>query len=486
MKKRTVSLLLALIMTVGCLGFGMINASAAYYESTIECTKGTYIYRDLIVLKGTSGTITGQNGKLPSGMYADIDLGSSKPVLILYGTPTEYGYFPVELFYTDETGGSYDENTCKLNVYVYSPAVSLTPCSATYTVGDKVVLNLDDFSTGGEISDGSYGGSVPNGLSVKYHDTWISLEGTVTTAGVYSMSFSAFDNATMGIRIKQVTITVKDKEKTPPTVTKHPTGETVTEGESAVFIARADDADKIIWRLVSPDKVNTIECKDASKYYPKLEVYGLGTEELTLVNIPLELDGWKVEAKFEGPGGTAFSNGALLTVKKAELKQPEISEHPQGVELQQGQSTTLKVTASSPDNNTLKYQWYRNSTNSSSGGEAIPGAVNASYSPDYIEGTTWYYCSVRNTKGEDTSAATVSKCAAVKYTAKPDDTPADFKTPAPTQVPAADTNPTQAPVVEPVPEKADHTVAIVIGVVACVAILGTCATVIILKRKPNE
>lgn len=486
MKKRSISLLLALIMTVGCIGFGMISASAASYESTIECTKGTYFYQDVIALKGTSGTIVHQNGKLPNGMYVYIDIGSSSPVLVLYGTPTEYGYFPVEVYYQDETAGGCEENTYMLKISVYSPAVSLSPYSVTYTVGDKVDLTFNDFSTGGEIFDHSYGGSVPPGLSVQFFDSYIAIAGVANTAGTYNLTLSAFDDNTMGWRTKKVSITVKEKEKTPPKITKHPTGETVTEGESALFIARAEDADKITWRLVSPDKSNTIECKDAPKSYPGLQVYGLDTEELVLKNIPLELDGWKVEAKFEGPGGVSFSNGALLTVKKAELKQPEITGQPQGVELQQGQTTTLKVTAVSPDNNTLKYQWYRNTSNSSTGGEAIPGAVEASYMPDYIEGTTWYYCSVRSTKGEDTSAAAVSECAAVKYTPKP------AETPTPTQAPVIEPVPSQAPAsdpvepTEPAPQKADHTVAIVIGVVASVAILGTCATVIILNRKPKE
>ena len=98
-----------------------------------------------------------------------------------------------------------------------------------------------------------------------------------------------------------------------PVVTKNPTGEEVDEGGTATFIASAENYTEIIWRIVSNDTTNTVQAADAPGYFG-CQVYGLGTEVLTITNIPAEMDGWRVEAMFRGPGGVEFSWGALIRV----------------------------------------------------------------------------------------------------------------------------------------------------------------------------
>lgn len=60
-----------------------------------------------------------------------------------------------------------------------------------------------------------------------------------------------------------------------------------------------------------------------------------------------------------------------------------------------GTGATVQVTVTS--GNTTTYQWYKNTTNSNSGGDAISGATAASYifTPDNA-GTTYLYCIVQN------------------------------------------------------------------------------------------
>lgn len=60
-----------------------------------------------------------------------------------------------------------------------------------------------------------------------------------------------------------------------------------------------------------------------------------------------------------------------------------------------GTGATVKVTVTNA--NTTTYQWYKNTTNSNSGGDAISGATTASYiyTPDN-SGTTYLYCIVQN------------------------------------------------------------------------------------------
>ena len=60
-------------------------------------------------------------------------------------------------------------------------------------------------------------------------------------------------------------------------------------------------------------------------------------------------------------------------------------------------STPLSITANANGLGTLTYQWYRNTTNSNTGGVAVPGATSNTYTPDQsIVRTLYYYVVVTN------------------------------------------------------------------------------------------
>ena len=231
-----------------------------------------------------------------------------------------------------------------------------------------------------------------------------------------------------------------------PEITKNPTGETVDEGGSATFIARADHYTEIIWRIVSNDTTNTIQASDAAAYFG-CEVYGLGTETLLITKIPAEMDGWRVEAMFRGPGGVSFSNGALIRVNGVFVKAPTISAQPQGLSLASGESGTLSVSAATVEG-TLHFQWYSNAANSNQLGTAISGANEASFTPPEQAGTTYYYVEVTSVLNGRSSDAVLSNAVAVTYAAPadPDATQAPENTPVPG---------TPAPLVPVVDEPAD-------------------------------
>lgn len=225
-----------------------------------------------------------------------------------------------------------------------------------------------------------------------------------------------------------------------PTITKQPTGETVDEGGSATFVARAEDYTEIIWRIVSNDTTNTVQAADAPTYFG-CEVYGLGTERLEIVNIPASMDGWRVEAMFKGPGGVEFSWGALIRVNGVTVKAPTISAQPQGLSLASGQTGTLTVSAATTDGS-LRFQWYSNTANSNQGGTAIEGATEATYAPAEITGTTYYYVAVSSVVNGRASDPVLSSAAAVTYAA-----PADTTDPASTDPAESATPGTPAPLV---------------------------------------
>ena len=328
-----------------------------------------------------------------------------------------------------------------------------------------------------------YAGSLPAGLSLSWDDYGIYMAGTPTTAGNYSSSYNVVtENGTYSFIINisitgGTTPTEAPAPGNPPHITKHPTGETVEPGGSAQFVARADDATKIIWRLVSKDTTVTYTAADAPDYFPGLSVDGLGTERLTLENIPSALNEWCVEAKFENANGASYSNGARITVKAAAntstnnnnnssssnnnntntntnnntntatggnndqttgtdlsndgltTKTPNINVAPQSTRLKKGETCTLTVQATSPNNGELSYQWYSTNVNNRGMATPIDGATNASYTPTQTEGTMYYCVAVMNTREGVTSEPVYTDLAEVSF--EPEATP----TPSPTATP---------------------------------------------------
>jgi hypothetical protein len=82
-----------------------------------------------------------------------------------------------------------------------------------------------------------------------------------------------------------------------------------------------------------------------------------------------------------------------------------ISTQPANVSTCQNVATTVSVTA---DGLNLSYQWYSNSTNSTTGGTLIPGATTTTYSPNVeTAGDKYYYCIITN-NGQACGGATTN------------------------------------------------------------------------------
>lgn len=81
--------------------------------------------------------------------------------------------------------------------------------------------------------------------------------------------------------------------------------------------------------------------------------------------------------------------------------EPVILAQPADLNLRLGEETQgLEITAYSPDNGALSYQWYGSETDANSGGTAISGADKSVLTVDTATaGTSFYYCVVTNTNG---------------------------------------------------------------------------------------
>jgi len=220
-------------------------------------------------------------------------------------------------------------------------------------------------------------------------------------------------------------------------ITKSPTGENVTEGEDAIFIAGADGAQGIVWMIVSPDGQTVYENTEAIEAFPGLEMSGYEGEVLTLISIPYSLNGWYVQAKFLGSGGTYTMSGmALITVKRGEVPSPNVTPHSAGAKLVVGESKTLSVAAESPNGDLIKYQWFRSYSAARNTAEPILGATGPEYIPPEEIGQVFYFVGVWCVNGRTTSAPVYTAPVAIVYSEAPP-TPEPAPTPLPT--PAAET-----------------------------------------------
>ena len=104
-----------------------------------------------------------------------------------------------------------------------------------------------------------------------------------------------------------------------PKVTKSPTGETVSAGGSAWFIAKYQNAIWAVWHFVSPDGTIDWEynSKDLAAKFPTLTIKNGDRSDLRLENIPADFNGWKVYCTYSNNLGAVNTNSATVTVGAA-------------------------------------------------------------------------------------------------------------------------------------------------------------------------
>ena len=364
---------------------------------------------------------------------------------------------------------------CLITLLLAALFVTSIPLTAQAAVIEKTYKVILSHGIDEEIPspDGSWisdvvvvSGELPYGVVVGCHEDIMYIIGVPAFAGTYE---ARVDMEIGGGAYQYLIRIIVTDPNAPVTITKHPTGETVTEGDSALFIARADNASEIIWRLVSPDTATTINCADAPAYFPGLQVLGLGTETLTLLNIPLSLDGWKVEAKFGGVGGPVYSHGAKITVLKAKLDPPVINIHPVGADVPSGQSYTFTVKATAAKGN-LRYQWYRAESDSANG-FAVPGATGTSLTVTESVGDGYY-------SPPSSPPPEVSPSPQPDVEPQPTD---DGSQPDPAAQP--EQSPVPAPVRPQNPIQDNSRLYLLIALAAAVVLLIICIVIIILRRK---
>lgn len=186
-------------------------------------------------------------------------------------------------------------------------------------------------------------------------------------------------------------------------ITTDPQNCSVSTYESATFTAITQGAPATYrWQVSSDGGANWADIENARPVGAD-GYWGADTESLSIRNVSSVYNGNRYRLTMHNllSGAEAVSGAATLTVSSAKPTVYLVS--PSALEYLLGSTAgAIEVTAYRTDGGTLSYQWYKNTENNTTGGEAIGGATQASYTPSANEvGTTYYYCVVTNTNSVD-------------------------------------------------------------------------------------
>ena len=223
------------------------------------------------------------------------------------------------------------------------------------------------------------------------------------TIGTYTVTFNVAEapgwNAANGLAGGTLTIDNKINAQT-PVITSQPSGGTVTINtpHGLSVTANSPDGGTLSYQWFSNTSASNsggiFTGATTANYNPPTNTVGIYYYYVEITNtIPNNGDGGNKTV-------IIYSDVVTLTVNAQRNAQlPTIISHPGDAIVTVGNSHTLTVTASSPDEDgNLTYQWYSNTSASNIGGTPIGSAVSTTYNPPTgTSGTFYYFVQVTNT-----------------------------------------------------------------------------------------
>lgn len=197
-----------------------------------------------------------------------------------------------------------------------------------------------------------YNGEIP-GMSLNVAgDVTLGLAGVPTEAGSYTVFIYMKTDHLGDVDIK-VTVNINPPLTSgTPAVTKNPTGEEVVEGDSATFIARADNVRQYRWQIAIADA--SMDVVDLPDYLGKnVKVSGWDTEKLVISDIPIELNDAYIWCQFVGTEASVDSKAAVITVIPQEDATPEVTKDPTDETVDEGGRAVFVAKAKYAQS----YQW---------------------------------------------------------------------------------------------------------------------------------
>lgn len=180
-----------------------------------------------------------------------------------------------------------------------------------------------------------YSGEIPGMELNVAGEVTLGLAGVPSKVGSYTV-FIHMETDHLGDVDIKVTVNINPPlTSDTPKVTKDPTGEEVVEGDSATFIARADNVREYRWQIAIADA--SMDVAELPEYLGKnVKVSGWNTEKVVISNIPLELNDAYIWCEFIGTEKHVESRAAVITVIPEEDATPVVTKDPTDETVDQG------------------------------------------------------------------------------------------------------------------------------------------------------
>ena len=406
------------------------------YESRNSLTPALYPQLVLETVSGYTMTYnsnggTGGNVPLDSNSYMS---GDSVTVKGNTGGLVKTGYtFSGWNTASDGNGMNYLENSTfaigSADVMLYAKWVELTnaktpsidtqPTDKTVNVGDSTTLSVAA-SGGASLSyqwysnttNSTSGGTLINGATSPMYAVPTN---TVGTTYYYNLVTNTDNNAT-GSKTATTTSSVAKVQvnalthAATPTIDTQPIDKTVNVGESATLSVAASGGASLSYQWYSNTTNSTSGGTLINGATSPMYAVPTNTEGTTYYySIVTNTDNSATGSKT----ATATSSVAKVQVNAlTHAATPTIDTQPTDKTVNVGDSMTLSVAASGGAS--LSYQWYSNTTNSTSGGTLITGATSPTYAVSTnTAGTTYYYSKVTNTDNSATGSKTATATSSV-------------------------------------------------------------------------
>ncbi|GHT65405.1 hypothetical protein AGMMS50239_25100 [Bacteroidia bacterium] len=324
---------------------------------------------------------------------------------------------------TVTAGGETIPTTGTAPTKTVAPGSTVTVTASSATAG--TILTCKIVNSSGDIVGYGQGSNTSLTLNAK------NLSGANLAVGSYTIYVWAQKNndkiSHEGSSPRYFTLKVAPPNAAPPTIGTQPTGASYVQGVAATPLtvtATVSDGGTLSYQWYSNTANSTSNSTSLTATAAKTASYTpptttVGTRYYYCIVTNTNNNAINKTA-------TATSTIVAITVNtRVDAATPVIGTQPVGANYTQGATATpLTVAATASDGGTLSYQWYSNTTNSTSGGASLGadnGARTAGYTPSTATGgTKYYYCVVTNTNnsvnGTRTATAT-SNTAEVTVTA---------------------------------------------------------------------
>jgi alpha-tubulin suppressor-like RCC1 family protein len=293
--------------------------------------------------KSTDGGVT----------YNEIS-GAKNPTLKVTNVTKEMDGWKYRVTFTG-FGASVTSEAATLHV-VEPPVIEVEPQNVTLKEGETATFHT--------AARGSPSPTVQWEVSTNHGSSWSAISGatadrlTIASAKTSQSGYeyrAAFTNAAGKVMSEAATLTVQKA----PAVTKQPSNATIEEGHSAVFEATASGfpAPTVQWEVST----------DGGGTWSPIE--GATADQLTVADAQTSQTGDEYRAAFANVAGQVTTNAATLTIQDP----PKITQEPEGVTVEVGQSAVFEAAASGFPAPTVQWE---ESTNGGSTWSPVAGATS--------------------------------------------------------------------------------------------------------------